>query len=217
MARGMAFFSGGKDCVFAVMKAKENGIPVDLLIFNTHDFPRPNVHEMNRLVVEKIAELMGIPLVTLHLKEGEEYAILSKLFSDLDVGTVTVGCINAPDQLRWYDRLCEEVGASLYAPLWVGDGAETLGTLRSQIRSGIKPMIVDLDSSILPAQLLGRIIDTSVISELAARTDPCGEGGEYHTLVLDSPLMRSRISIERHSVLEVGNRRMMKIEGVRVV
>jgi len=214
LATGLAFFSGGKDSVFAIMKAKEKGIPVDLLLFNTHDFPRPNVHEMNRLVVEKIAELMGIPLLTLHLKYGEEYAVLSKLLEDLDVRTLVVGCINVGEQLRWYEELCEEAGTSLYAPLWAGEGAGTLETLRAELRSGIKPMVVDLDSSVLPTWLIGKLIDASVVSELAARSDPCGENGEYHTLVLDSPLMRGRIAVQRHSIRELEGRCMMKVEEI---
>ncbi|MCX8169872.1 MAG: hypothetical protein N3D72_02165 [Candidatus Methanomethyliaceae archaeon] len=46
-SKGLAFFSGGKDSVFSIMKAKESGINIDYLLFITHDFPRPNIHEIN--------------------------------------------------------------------------------------------------------------------------------------------------------------------------
>lgn len=214
--RGLAFFSGGKDSVHAVMKAMQNNVPVDYLLFNTHEFPDPNVHEMNKPLVEAIANLIGIPLRVLHLEPGREYEALSNLFSELDVGVVTVGNINVKDQMEWYEQLCGETGAALYAPLWSGAGGSSFLTLMDQLESGVKAMICGILKSALPAQFLGRVIDYDLAKSLASLIDPCGEGGEYHTLVLDAPIMSGRLLIDEFSPVESGDRLMLRVERFRV-
>ena len=213
--KGLAFFSGGKDSLFAVFKAREKGVPVDLLLFNTHDFPRPNVHEINGALVRAIASLTQIPFYTLHLENGQEFSKLRKFFSQHNVGWVVTGNINSEDQLRWYEDLCEEVGAELHAPLWAGNCSSSINVLAEEVASGIKAIICDLDSSVLSEDLLGRVIGTDLVEEFSS-IDPCGEGGEYHTLVLDAPIMRGRIFLEKLNVLEVRNRFMLKVEKFRV-
>lgn len=213
--RGVAFFSGGKDSIFAVMKARENNIPVDYLLFNTHSFPTPNPHEINNQVVGSIARLVGVPLKVLHLEAGREYASLVKLFSDLDIGVVVIGNINVRDQIEWYERLCLEAGVALYAPLWSGDGRSSLSILIDELKSGVKAMICGIMKSVLPAQFLGRVIDYDLAESLADLIDPCGEGGEYHTIVLEAPLMSGRVIIEEFSKIEYGDRVMLKVEKFR--
>lgn len=214
--RGLVFFSGGKDSVFAVMKARQNGVPVDCLLFNTHEFPSPNVHEINSGLVKAMADLIGLPLQVLHLEPGKEHALLADLFSKLDIGVVTVGNINVKDQLEWYEQLCDETGAALYAPLWVGAGGSSLPTLMDQIASGVNAMICSIKQPVLPAEFLGRVIDPGLAGDLANLIDPCGEGGEYHTLVLDAPIMSGRLVIDEYSTIESGDRLMLAVEKFMV-
>ncbi|MDI9644332.1 MAG: diphthine--ammonia ligase [Candidatus Verstraetearchaeota archaeon] len=214
--RGLAFFSGGKDSVFAVMRAKQRGIPVDCLLFNTHDFPRPSVHEINKGVVDTIARLLGIPLRTVHLEEGKEYEILESIFSELEVGVVTVGNINVKDQMEWYERICDRTGVKLHAPLWAGPGAPTLARLEEQVSSGLRAAICSLNSSLMPAQYLGRVIDEPLLYELPRLADPCGEGGEYHTLVVDAPVMSGKIVLGAFDKLEFGDYQMLKFKDYKV-
>jgi uncharacterized protein (TIGR00290 family) len=213
--KSLAFFSGGKDSLFAVFKVREKGVPVDLLLFNTHDFPRPNVHEINSALVRTIASLIQIPFYTLHLENGQEFSKLRKFFSQHNIGWVVTGNINSEDQLRWYEDLCEEAGAELHVPLWVGNGSSSINTLAEEVASGLKAIICDLDPTILSKCLLGRVIDMDLVEEFSS-IEPCGEGGEYHTLVLDAPIMRGRIVLERWNVLEVGNRFMLKVDKFKV-
>ncbi|MGC8936186.1 MAG: hypothetical protein ACP5KV_02315 [Candidatus Methanomethylicaceae archaeon] len=214
--RGLAFFSGGKDSIFSLWKAKEQGIPVDLLLFNTHDFPRPNIHEVNFAVVRAIASLIGIPFYTLHLEDGQEYSKLSNFFSDHNVGWVIAGSISSKDQLKWYEGLCDEVGAELYAPLWAGERSSSLGTLAEEVAWGVKAVICDLDPSMLRKELLGRVIDADLVGELSSSVEPCGECGEYHTLVLEAPIMSGRIVLENWIIMKGWNRYMLKVDKFRV-
>ncbi|RWX73634.1 MAG: diphthine--ammonia ligase [Candidatus Methanosuratincola verstraetei] len=214
--RGLAFFSGGKDSVFSLMKAKQNGVPVDYLLFNTHEFQIPNVHEINICLVRAMADLIGIPLKVLHLEPGREHEVLSRLICQLNIGVVTVGNINVMDQLEWYEKLCKDSGAALYAPLWAGAGSSSLSALMDLIKSGVKAMIFSVKKPALSEEFLGRIIDPVLARDLARLIDPCGEGGEYHTLVLDAPIMSGRLSIGECSTIEFGDRLMLEVKKFRV-
>jgi uncharacterized protein (TIGR00290 family) len=208
----LAFFSGGKDSIFSIMKAKENGLSIDYLLFNTHDFPRPNVHEINIDIVRTIANLIGIPLYTLHLKEGKEYEQLSNLFSKLNINCIIVGNVNSEEQLNWYKNLCKENNINIYAPLW----GNSYDILISEINYGIKAIICDLDVKKLNKNLIGKIIDKDMIKEFSY-IDFCGEYGEYHTLVLDAPIMQGKIIVKNYEILEEWNRCMLKIEEFMVI
>lgn len=210
--KGLAFFSGGKDSVFSIMKAMESGIPVDYLLFNTHDFPRPNAHELNYDVVKAIASLIGIPLHKLHLDGGAEYFQLRKLLSELDVKWVIIGTISAADQLKWYDELCKNTNVKVCAPLY----GEKDNVLMEEIRSGIKALICDLDPLKLNRNLLGSTIDFENFEELSS-VGFYGELGEYHTLVLEAPIMSGKIVPKRWNVIERWGRCMLEINEFYVV
>ncbi|MEM2177369.1 MAG: hypothetical protein QXI49_04600 [Candidatus Methanomethylicaceae archaeon] len=212
MTKGLAFFSGGKDSIFSIMKAMNNGIPIHYLLFNTHDFPRPNVHELNYNVVETIASLIGIPLCKLHLKKDLEYFQLYELFSKLNIKWIIVGTINAMDQLKWYDELCKKMNIKLYAPLH----NEKNNILIEEIKSGIKAIVCDLDPLRLNKNLLGKVINFENFEEFSS-IGFYGELGEYHTLVLEAPIMSGKIIPKKYNIIEKWGRCMLKINEFDVV
>lgn len=55
------------------------------------------------------------------------------------------------------------------------------------IEGGLKARVVAVDPARVSPQLLGRPWDREWLSLLGDEVDPCGEGGEFHTCVLDSP------------------------------
>jgi len=56
--------------------------------------------------------------------------------------------------------------------------------------------VVSLRADLLDAHWLGKEIDEEFIDEMERRgVDICGEGGEFHSLVIDGPLFRKRMVI----------------------
>jgi diphthamide synthase (EF-2-diphthine--ammonia ligase) len=49
---------------------------------------------------------------------------------------------------------------------------------------------------------VGRFFDASLLADLPADVDPCGERGEFHTFVFDAPGFSSAIDIEIGGVVE---------------
>jgi diphthamide synthase (EF-2-diphthine--ammonia ligase) len=47
----------------------------------------------------------------------------------------------------------------------------------------------------LVPEFLGRTINRELLNALPKNVDPCGENGEYHTLVIDAPFFQEKMQI----------------------
>jgi len=99
---------------------------------------------------------------------------------------VVFGDILFDEHRRWAERMCEPHGLTAVEPLW---GASTTTLLEEWIASGADAMIVTARAEFLDRTWLGRTLTAQCFSEFARLgVDPCGERGEYHTVVTNSPL-----------------------------
>jgi diphthamide synthase (EF-2-diphthine--ammonia ligase) len=64
------------------------------------------------------------------------------------------------------------------------------------IASGLRARLTCVDPRHLAASFAGRVFDDSLLSDLPANVDPCGENGEFHTFVTHSPLFSAPIDVE---------------------
>ena len=63
--------------------------------------------------------------------------------------------------------------------------------------SGAQATIVTTRAERLDARWLGRTLSIDMLSEFARLdVDPCGENGEYHTVVIDSPLFSEPLRLD---------------------
>jgi uncharacterized protein (TIGR00290 family) len=93
----------------------------------------------------------------------------------------------------WAERMCAEHGLVAVEPIW---GEPTEAMLREFISSGGEAMIVTARTPMLDHSWLGRLLSLDMLEELGRLgVDPCGERGEYHTLVTNSPLFRMPLRV----------------------
>lgn len=146
------------------------------------------------------AQAIGIPLVqrrtTGNNYEAEFKNMLHTLKQEGVDGGV-FGDIDFEEHRQWIDRVCREVNITPRLPLW-GESQEAL--LRDFIDSGFEAVVVVTKADLFGEEWLGRKIDLDFLSHLAElgktkNITPCGEAGEYHTLVIDGPLFGKRIEI----------------------
>ena len=91
--------------------------------------------------------------------------------------------------------MCELEGLTAVEPLW---GLPTEQLFDDWIRGGGDAIIVTARAEYLDESWLGRRLDRSVLPEFAkAGVDPCGERGEYHTLVTNAPLFSAPLAWRR--------------------
>jgi uncharacterized protein (TIGR00290 family) len=106
---------------------------------------------------------------------------------------VIFGDIMFDSHREWTEKRCAAAGMTAVQPIW---GEPTDVMLREFLASGSEAVIVTVRASLLDQSWLGRSLTASMLDELAALgVDPCGERGEYHTLVVNSPLFSRPLAV----------------------
>ncbi len=65
------------------------------------------------------------------------------------------------------------------------------------LKAGFKAIVVRTKLDVLRASWLGRQLNEEFLKDIIelGNVDPCGENGEYHTLVIDGPIFNRSIEI----------------------
>lgn len=172
----------------------------------TEDGERSRSHGLAREVLEAQAAAIGVPLLTASATwDGYECAFVELLKRAKAAGAndAVFGDIDIPRHREWEESVCQQAGLAAHLPLWQED---RLSLLDEWWAAGFEARIVVAREGLVDRAYLGRVLDRQVAEELAATgVDPCGENGEFHTLVTAGPLFRRPLEIElRSQVLRSG-------------
>lgn len=196
----IATWSGGKDSCFAAYKAVQQGYTLTALA-NTisHDYQRVRFHGLPAAIIQAQAEAIGVRLyqvaTTPERYEDEFVANLNQALTPEIIGIV-FGDIFLEDCLAWAKKVSARLGVETVEPHW---GVPSRQLLQEFINSGFQAVIVSTQASILGKEWVGRVIDQSFYDDITQLdgVDPCGENGEYHSLVIDGPFFRKKIVLEQ--------------------
>ena len=67
---------------------------------------------------------------------------------------------------------------------------------RMACQDGLRARVACVDTRVLDERFAGRSFDYSLLDDLPANVDPCGENGEFHTCVYDGPMFHELIDLE---------------------
>jgi diphthine-ammonia ligase len=198
----VALTSFGKDSLYASYLYGK----VDLFLMNELNFPRPSPHVVNIEIAKEIAKSIGVPMKKIKLRKGHEKEDLANFLSQYD--KVIAGNIFLEEHRKWLESVSKMAGVNYEEPIW---GMKTESLLKRIISDGFEAMIVGIDTTKLPPDLLGKIIDEEVAEIIIeSGIDPCGEYGEYHTMVLNSPMHRWRVDVEEERRYDYGGYAILK-------
>jgi diphthine-ammonia ligase len=106
---------------------------------------------------------------------------------------VIFGDILFDEHRAWAEGQCAAHGLAAVEPLF---GSSTLALFREWNASAAEAVIVTARAEFLDETWLGRPLRPAMVDEFARLgVDPCGERGEYHTVVTDSPLFSAPIDV----------------------
>ena len=195
-----ALYSGGKDSTFAMYLAEQMGNEV-LALVNIVPSDKGSwiFHTPNLSAVPAMAEAMGLPLVTAEsdgTEEGDMKALKTAL-EGMDIDGVVVGALWSDYQWDRMNRVLGELDLVMVAPLWRKDQDMVYDEM---VSAGIDAIIVGVFAEGLDESWLGRRIDMDAKKELTALRrrygiSIMGEGGEYESMTLDSPMHLKRLRI----------------------
>lgn len=201
----------------ACYKAIEQGLDVSYLLNFTDWEGKSRSHGVRTDILRAQSEALSIPIIqrktTWEDYENTFKKVAGELKQENVVGGV-FGDIDIQEHRDWVENVCAEVGIKPFLPLW-GRGQEEL--MHELIDSGFKAFIILLDKNTVNEDFLGGVVDKHFIEELKQRgISPCGESGEYHTLVVDGPIFKKRLNIEDSRKVAAGNKVMLDITGYRL-
>jgi diphthamide synthase (EF-2-diphthine--ammonia ligase) len=97
------------------------------------------------------------------------------------------------EDIRAYrERTLDALGITPVFPLW---GRDTRRLAAEMIDSGLVAHLVCLDPKRISASFAGRRFDAALLQEIPAHVDPCGENGEFHTVVTQGPMFSAPIGV----------------------
>ena len=204
-----ALISGGKDSLYAAYKASKGNEIVCIITFkskrdDSYMFHIPNVH-----LVELQAKSMGIPLISAEssgIKEKELKDIKKALhlaIKKYKIEGVVSGALASNYQKERIDNICNELKIESIAPLW---HIEPKKYLRELIKNNFKVIIVGIAADGLTKDFLGHEINENFIKKIEKlNIHGGGEGGEYESLVIDCPLFKKTLKINK-AKMEMENR-----------
>lgn len=197
-----ALYSGGKDSMLAMYTVSQMGHEVPYIVtVRPSDKASWVFHTPNLSAVPLMAESMGVGQIVAD-SDGTEAGDLEALrsaLSSLDVDGVVTGALWSDYQWDRINLVCGDLGLPVISPLWRKCQDEMYDLMCS---SGIDAIIVGVFAEGLDGSFLGRHLDMETKKELLALRERygisiMGEGGEYESMTLDSPMHSKRLVVER--------------------
>ena len=201
-------WSSGKDSAWMLhrLRVTHPGAVAGLLTTTNSAFDRVAMHGVRRAVLEAQAQAAGLPLHVVPLPWPCSNADYERLMGEAVAGFVRDGFTHVAfgdlflDDVRQYrvDRLAGTGLAPLF-PLWRTTNTRALA--ETMIAGGLRAHLCCIDTRQLDARMAGRVFDESLLRELPAGIDPCGENGEFHTCVSAGPMFAAPLDLQRGDIV----------------
>jgi uncharacterized protein (TIGR00290 family) len=208
-------WSGGKDSAWAMHLLRndpawgEQYNVVGLLTTINQEFGRVAMHGFRESLLDLQGEAAGLPLWKVPLPWPCSNEIYEALMAETYARAVAEGI----EGIAFGDLFLEDIRAYRIARL-TGTGLEpvfpcwelpTAELARSMIAAGMRAHLTCVDPKQLDRKFAGRAFDAVLLAELPESVDPCGERGEFHTFVSESPAFSGSIKVNVGEIVERDN------------
>ena len=197
-------WSGGKDAAWTLHRLQQSGVEVMGLITTlTAGYQRISMQGIRRSILHAQAAATGLPLVEVEIPPACDNAAYETAFASglqqacqrwPGLGRIAFGDLLLQDIRDYRVQLCAGLGWEVITPLF---GSDTQRLAREMQAGGLKATLCCVDTQQLHAEFAGREFDASLLRDLPAHIDPCGENGEFHTCVQAGPMFTHPISIRQ--------------------
>ena len=194
--RAAISWSGGKDSCAAMARARSSCDIVAMVTMFDEEATRSRSHGLRPEVLAAQADRLGLRQVigrcTWNTYDDQFSNALGTLAAD-GITHVVFGDILFDEHRAWAEGMCQPHGLTAVEPLF---GCSTITLFREWIASRGEATIVTARCEFFDETWLGRPLRAELLPEFERRgVDPCGERGEYHTVVTDSSLFSSPIQL----------------------
>ena len=189
-------WSGGKDSCFALFRSIQKGYTPKVLLNVLNEegkISRSHGIPSNILLAQAAAMQLPLHLVSSSWDDyeknftdalislREEYQLTHAIFGDIDLQA----------HRDWEEKVCATAKLEAVLPLWQEDRKQLV---LQMLNAGIETIIVSCNET-MGEDFIGQTLTAPLIEQLEKMgIDPCGENGEFHTLVLNCPLFTKPVA-----------------------
>jgi len=194
-------WSSGKDSAWAlhVLGRRDDVEVVGLLTTINEARDRVAMHAVRRALLEAQARAAGLPLWPVAIPEpctNEAYeramgAAVARARAE-GVEAVAFGDLFLDEVRAYRERQMEGSGLECLFPLW---GEPTGRLARAMVDGGLVAYLTCVDTEALEPDYAGRRFDRALLEALPEGVDPCGEHGEFHSVVVEGPMLAAPIPV----------------------
>lgn len=182
-------WSGGKDsslALYEIQKSRDYEVAA-LITTITSDYDRVSMHGLRTILLDEQASSLNILLEKIFISKNapnDEYESRLKeallKYKQLGIRDVVFGDLFLEEIKKYREDLLGKIGMECVFPIWKRD---TVKLAKRFIELGFKAITVCVDSNVLGKEFAGREFDEHFLDDLPKAIDPCGENGEFHTLM----------------------------------
>lgn len=201
-------WSGGKDAAWALhtLQGRDDVEVVGLVTTLTEGYDRISMQGIRRDVLHAQAEACGLPVIEAWMPLRASNDIYQATFADAlaraaarwpGLRDIAFGDLFLADIRAYREAQCATQGWTPHFPIFDPAPDYTTRLARRMIAAGLRADVVCVDTTQLDAGFSGRPFDTALLDALPPGCDPCGERGEFHTVVHAGPMFRAPIALDR--------------------
>jgi uncharacterized protein (TIGR00290 family) len=164
------------------------------------------MHRTRLELLELQARAAGLALQIINLPDPcteEQWNRIMQLFVQKSVlqgiEYIAYGDLFLTDIRKYRESQLAESGIKPLFPLW---GIPTTDLAQQMLSSGLEAYINSVDLKKLPSYFVGKKWTADLIKEFPEDSDPCGENGEIHTVVVGGPMFSHTIPVEIGNIVE---------------
>ena len=208
MRRVILSWSSGKDSAWALhlLRQMPDVEIVALVTTFNHAADRVAMHAVRRALVHAQAERVRTPLWPVELPwpcPNEQYESLMGEICRRAVreriSHIAFGDLFLEDIRAYREKQLRGTGLEPLFPVW---RLPTRALAEEMIRSGVRAKVTCIDPAKLSDSFIAREFDAGFLASIPPGVDPCGENGEFHTFVYDSPVFSHSIPVEMGEVVK---------------
>ena len=203
--KAMVSWTGGKDCALSLFMAKRSGFEISGLVTFIPAGSTFRAHPLN--VIEKQAEVLNLPWTKIIIEKPypQHYEIsLKKIKLMHNIDCLITGDIDLIDNFptNYMQDRCKAVGLNIFNPLWRKSRGEIWELL---FENNFEVIFSFAKKTLLNAEWIGKSITKKTFMEFKKIVhenggDLCGENGEFHSIVINSPDFKSRLMLKSSRV-----------------
>jgi uncharacterized protein (TIGR00290 family) len=223
--KALIAWSSGKDSAWALHEIRRQGSHeiVGALTTVTGDANRVTVHGVREDLLRAQLDAAALPSTMVRIPDpcpNDDYAqAMAEALGEAKSAGVThvvFGDLFLADLRAYREARLSEVGMTAVFPLWqrptgdlaremIGAGMQSpLATSTASkgnamafgmIGAGMQAPLATVDLKALPQSFAGRPFDATLLADLPAHVDPCGENGEFHSFAAAGPMFAAPIPV----------------------